>query len=58
LVQQRLERELSRRLPIAELFAHPTISGLTAHLSGARTDTVDAAADRAARRRQARLRRT
>lgn len=57
LVQQRLERELSRRLPIAELFAHPTIAGLTAHLSGARVDTVEAAADRAARRRQARLRR-
>jgi hypothetical protein len=61
LVQQRLERELARRVPITELVAHPTIAGLTAHLSGAGTDTtdaIDAIAERATRRRQARLRRS
>jgi amino acid adenylation domain-containing protein len=63
LVQQRLERELARRVPITELVAHPTIAGLTAHLSGTGTDTdttgaTDAIVERAARRRQARLRRS
>ncbi|MFI9387349.1 amino acid adenylation domain-containing protein [Kutzneria sp. NPDC052558] len=56
LVQQRLERSLGRRLPMATLFAYPTIRSLAAHLSGA-SEGPEPVAGRAALRRQARARR-
>jgi amino acid adenylation domain-containing protein len=57
-VQEELERTLGRSVAISELFAHPTVAGLAALLSGVDDDPEpDAAADRSARRRQARARR-
>lgn len=44
---------LQRRLPITELFAHPTIRGQVAHLSPQGPDTRTPVQDRAARQRQA-----
>jgi amino acid adenylation domain-containing protein len=59
LVHEDLENTLGRRIPMAELFAHPTVGSLAAYLSGAddTEDEVAAAAERSARRRQARARR-
>ena len=60
LVHQELEDSLGRDIAISELFAHPTVAGLAAHLSGTAEpapDTTDAAAERSARRRAARARR-
>ncbi|MPZ81619.1 MAG: amino acid adenylation domain-containing protein [Actinophytocola sp.] len=60
LVHEDLEGTLGRRIPMSDLFAHPTVGGLAAYLSGAdlpAEDAVDAAVERSARRRQARARR-
>ena len=62
LVHEDLESALGRRIPMAELFAHPTVGSLAGYLSGANDtddtdDEVAAAAERSARRRQARARR-
>jgi amino acid adenylation domain-containing protein len=61
LVHAELEGKLARAIPISELFAHPTVGGLAAHLSGVddpgRDGALHAAAERSARRRQARARR-
>lgn len=61
LVHAELEGKLGRAIPISELFAHPTVGGLAAYLSGvddpARDHALDAAAERSARRRQALARR-
>jgi amino acid adenylation domain-containing protein len=60
LVHEELEGALGRRVPMSELFAHPTVGGLAAHLSGAADPTegaVDAAVERSTRRRRARARR-
>lgn len=60
LVHQELEGGLGRDIAISELFAHPTVAGLAAHLSGTAEpapDTTDAAVERSARRRAARARR-
>ncbi|MFI6321739.1 non-ribosomal peptide synthetase [Nonomuraea sp. NPDC050556] len=53
-VQQRLEESLGERIPLATLYAHPTVASLAAHLTGA-SRTAEARTDRAARR-QARRR--
>jgi amino acid adenylation domain-containing protein len=60
LVHEELESALGRRIPMAELFAHPTVGSLAAYLSGVddTDDEVAAAAERSARRRQARARRS
>lgn len=56
-VQQRLELSLGTRLPLSTLYAYPTVARLAEHLtSGERPPS--AAEQRAARRRQARTRRT
>jgi amino acid adenylation domain-containing protein len=58
LLHEELEGTLGRRFPMQEMFAHPTVGGLAAYLSGAEDSTaVDAAVERSARRRQARARR-
>jgi amino acid adenylation domain-containing protein len=58
LVQQRLERSLGRKLPMATLFGYPTVRSLAAHLAGSGGHhTAAAAADRAARRQRPRARR-
>ncbi|HEY7596834.1 MAG TPA: non-ribosomal peptide synthetase [Actinophytocola sp.] len=58
LVHEDLEGTLGRRIPMSELFAYPTVGGLAAYLSGVDDDTTVAdAAERSARRRQARARR-
>jgi hypothetical protein len=53
-VQQRLERVLAVRVPLARMFEHPTVGALSRYLAGAPA-TEDAAlrevADRMARRR-------
>jgi hypothetical protein len=55
-VQQRLERTLGERLPLATLFAHPTVASLARHLAGAALGNwrLDEVADRMARRARAR----
>jgi amino acid adenylation domain-containing protein len=62
LVHEDLQSTLGRRIPLAELFANPTVGSLAAYLSGAddtdAADEVAAAAERSARRRAARTRRT
>jgi acyl-coenzyme A synthetase/AMP-(fatty) acid ligase len=50
LVQQRLERSLGQRLPMATLFAYPTIRSLADHLAGV-GGAQEAAGGRAALRR-------
>ncbi len=58
LVQQRLERSLGRKLPMATLFAYPTIRTLAAHLTGdGAPDRTDSGRERAIRRQEARARR-
>ena len=60
LVHEQLEGTLGRSIPISELFAHPTVAGLAAHLSSvddSGPDAMDAAAERSARRRRVRARR-
>lgn len=60
LLHEDLEGTLGRRFPMQEMFAHPTVAGLAAYLSGAEDpagSAVDAAVERSARRRQARARR-
>jgi amino acid adenylation domain-containing protein len=59
LVHEDLESTLGRRIPMAELFANPTVGSLAAYLSGEDDpgDEVAAATERSARRRQARARR-
>ncbi|NRQ32606.1 non-ribosomal peptide synthetase [Nonomuraea sp. NN258] len=56
-VQRSLEESLGRRLPLSTLYAHPTIAALAEHLNGGDKPHSDAE-QRAARRRQARARRT
>ncbi|MEV0584399.1 non-ribosomal peptide synthetase [Nonomuraea sp. NPDC050310] len=60
-VQRRLEESLGVKVPLATLYAHPTVTSLATHLSQTRSSAPDvsltsAATDRAARRRQARTR--
>jgi hypothetical protein len=52
-VQQRLERTLGERLPLATLYAHPTVASLARHLAGAALGNrrLEEVADRMARRR-------
>ncbi len=54
-LQQELEAQLGMRVPLTDLFAHPTVAGLARHLGGeadASTDASTAAVlDRMARRR-------
>jgi amino acid adenylation domain-containing protein len=61
LVHAELEGKLGRAIPMSALFAHPTVGGLATHLSGVDDPDADtalaAAAERSARRRQARARR-
>ncbi|WP_216207550.1 non-ribosomal peptide synthetase [Amycolatopsis aidingensis] len=60
LVQLRLADALGSKPPMATLFAHPTVGALAEHLAGTATAEPEAgaaAADRAARRRQARTKR-
>ena len=54
LVQQRLEGSLGRRLPMATLFAYPTIRSLADHLAGV-GGTPDPLPDRVALRRARRV---
>ena len=54
-VQARLAERMSRQVTVLDLFRHPTIRELAAHLNGQETDPVfQRAAYRAAQRRQAR----
>ena len=54
-VQARLAERMSRQVTVLDLFRHPTIRELAAHLNGQATDPVfQRAAYRAAQRRQAR----
>jgi amino acid adenylation domain-containing protein len=58
LVQQQLERLLGRKLPMATLFAYPTVRALAAHLADDGTpDRADSGRERATRRQAARARR-
>lgn len=54
-VQARLAERMSRTVPVLDLFRHPTVRELAAHLNGHEADPVfERAAHRAAQRRRAR----